>query len=82
MTDIVVVSESAAERIVHPLYSSRQDAWGRGFQDFFLDAFALRDGNVYVAFERRGNESTALRLFRLGPSGGATEVFSDELHGC
>ena len=82
MTDIVVVSESPGERVVHPLYSSRQDAWGRGFQDFFIDAFVLRDGNVYVAFERRGNESTALRLFRLGPRGDAIEVFSDEIHGC
>lgn len=82
MTDIIVVRESASERVVHSLYSSRQDAWGRGFQDFFMDAFPLRDGNVYIAFERRGNESTALRLFRLGPSGGATEVLSDELHGC
>jgi hypothetical protein len=82
MTDIVLIRESAGERVAHLLYSSRQDAWGRGFQDSFMDAFALGDGNVYIAFERRGNESTALRLFRLGPSGSATEVFSDELHGC
>lgn len=82
LTDIVLVTESASERVVHLLYSSRQNAWGRGFQDYFMDAFALRDGNVYVAFEQRGNESTRLRLFRIGPSGGATEVFADELHGC
>ena len=82
LTDIVVISESAGERVVRPLYSSQQDAWGRGFRDFFMDAFALGDGNVYFAFERRGNESTALRLFRIGLNGGATEVFSDELHGC
>lgn len=82
LTDIVVVRESAGERVVQALYSSRQDAWGRGFQDSFIDGFAPGDGNIYVAFERRGNESTALRLFRLGPGGGAAEVFSDELHGC
>lgn len=32
MTDIVIVSESGDERVVHLLYSSRQDAWGRGLQ--------------------------------------------------
>ena len=81
-TDIVIVSESAGERVVRPIYSSRQDAWGDGFQDFFMDAFALSDGNVYVAFERLGNEHRVLRIFRIESSGGATEVFSDELYGC
>jgi hypothetical protein len=49
MTDIVVVSTRPGERMVHPLWISERgkDSWGKGPEDYFIDAFELEDGTAY-----------------------------------
>jgi hypothetical protein len=42
----------------------------------------IEAGTAYLAFHRRNYEAQLLRLFRLGPDGGATLVFEDDLYGC
>jgi hypothetical protein len=58
------------------------EANARREQDRFIDAFEIEEGTVYLAFHRRNYEAQLLRLFRLGPDGGATLVFEDDLYGC
>lgn len=50
--------------------------------DRFIDAFEIEEGTAYLAFHRRNYEAQLLRLFRLGPDGGATLAFEDDLYGC
>jgi len=84
MTDIVVVKTGSGERIVHPLWISEggTNSWGRGPQDYFIDAFELEDGMAYLAFQRRDGEAIRIRLYRLPHSGAPAVVFEDDLYGC
>jgi hypothetical protein len=84
MTDIVLVRSGSDDRTVYPLSISGEgrDAWGKGPEDFFIDALALANGAAYLAFERRNYEAFSFRLFSLPQEGEPALAFEGELYGC
>lgn len=65
-----------------PGSGTRVDAFGKGPNDRFIDAFLHANGNVYLVFERQNYEVWHLRLYRLGPAFATELILETELYGC
>lgn len=80
--DFFIVRAGAGQRTALPLLRTQRNGLGGGTTSYFIDAFALPDGTVYLAFELRFSEAVNFMLYQLGAISDTRLVFETVLHGC
>jgi hypothetical protein len=83
-TDAVIVRDGPGVRSAFQLqgFPSERNGLGGGSTSYFIDAFALPNGTVYVAFQRSLTEAMYFALFQLGGVFDTKLVLDTALYGC